>query len=112
MSKLLKRSNFYGLNGITPPPFKIQIPKEEIPKKINNPLIENPNSVKGQVTKILEDWLMISSEAFSDKGKFPDIYLSDLNKSIKIKIDDMKFRVNDAHNKFQDEKENLPSDKN
>jgi hypothetical protein len=113
LSKLLKRSSFYQINGINPMISYIPAPPvEEIPKKINQPKVDDPSSVKGEVTKILEDWLMISSDAFSDKGKFPDVYVADNKKPLKINLDSMKFRVNDAHKKIKDQKGNLPHDKN
>jgi len=110
LSKLLKRSAFYEANGILPPPFKI--PEDQIPKTINQPLVPDPHAVKGDMIKVLEDWQMVSSEAFSDKGKFPDVFVTDTNSWYKIKLDNMKFRVNDAHKRIPDQKDNLPHDKN
>lgn len=119
LSKLLKRSSFYSLNGVAPPHAQMHIDDQEayhrrqgeMPKEINKPIVTDPHSEFGKNTKILEDWLMISSEAFKDKSRFPDIYLHDQDRSIKIKIDNMKFRINDAHNRTEVQ-ENNPHDKN
>ena len=105
-----RRSAFYEANGVAPAPFKI--PKEQIPDKINQPLVPDPYKVRGEMTQILMDWQMISSEAFTDKGRFPDVYVTDTNSWYKIKLDNMKFRVNDAHKKIDTQKDNLPHDKN
>lgn len=59
----------------------------------------------------LADWLMISSEAFKDKNKFPDIFISQTGQYIRINTDSMNFRINDAHKKDQQE-ENLPREPN
>lgn len=107
---LLRRSAFFNSNGIQPTPFKI--PKDEIPDKINQPLVPDPYKVRGEMTQILMDWQMISSEAFTDKGKFPDVYIKDTNSWYKIQLDNMKFRVNDAHKRIEDQKDNLPFNKN
>lgn len=109
LSKLLKRNNFYSSNGVLPPPFKI--PEEEIPKHINQPLVPDPHAVKGEMVKVLEDWQMVSSEAFTDKGKFPDVFIKDTNSWYKIKLDTMKFRVNDSWKRIPDQKDNLPYNK-
>lgn len=107
---LLRRAAFFQANGIAPTPFKI--PKDEIPDRINQPLVPDPHKVKGEMTQILMDWQMISSEAFSDKGKFPDVFIKDTNSWFKIKLDNMKFRVNDSHDKIDTQKDNLPYNKN
>jgi hypothetical protein len=110
LQSMLKRSAFYSANGVLPPPFKI--PEDQIPKTINQPLVPDPFAVKGEMTKVLQDWQMVSSEAFSDKGKFPPVFVTDTNSWYKIKLDNMKFRVNDAHKRIPDQKENLPENKN
>merc|ERR1711957_386271 len=110
LSSMLKRSAFYSANGVNPPPFKI--PEDQIPKTINQPLVPDPYAVKGEMTKVLQDWQMVSSEAFSDKGKFPPVFVTDTNSWYKIKLDSMKFRVNDAYNRIKNQKDNLPVNKN
>ena len=55
---------------------------------------------------------MVSSEAFSDKGRFPDVFVTDTNSWFKIKLDNMKFRVNDAHKKIATQKDNMPENPN
>jgi hypothetical protein len=110
LREIYKRNEFYKANGIYPPHF--EIPKEEIPDTINQPLVKDPSKVKGENTQILMDWQMISSEAFLDKGKFPDVFIADTNSLYKIKLDNLKFRVNDAHQKIDQQNKNLPHDKN
>jgi hypothetical protein len=107
---MLRRSAFYEANGLPKTPFKI--PKDEIPNKINQPLVPDPHKVKGEMTQVLMDWQMVASEAFQDKGRFPDVYVTDTNSWYKIKLDNMKFRVNDAHKRIKDQKDNLPENKN
>lgn len=115
--KAFKRSSFYRLNGVNPPLLGLDtgehvVPKEEFPKHINKPKVNDPSMEKGHLTQILQDWQMISSDAFTDKAKFPDIYVKDNKTSYKIKLDDLKFRVNDAHDKDKGAGTNIPHDKN
>ena len=107
----LRRSSFYEANGVHVSPNPFKIPKDEIPDKINQPLVPDAFNVRGDMTQILMDWQMISSPAFSDKGRFPDVFVIDTNSWYKIALDNMKFRINDAHKKI-DQKENLPHSKN
>jgi hypothetical protein len=111
LREVYRRQAFYELNGVHNQT-QYQVPKKEFPKTINQPLVDDPHAENGEMTQILNDWQMISSDAFLDKGRFPDVYVADSKTAYKIKLDNMKFRVNDAHKKITSQKDNLPSDKN
>lgn len=76
----------------------------------NSEEIKKPNVPKTP-EEILSDWLMISSDAFRDKARFPDIFIHQTGEFVKIRVDSMNFRINDAHQK-DDEAMNIPSDPN
>ena len=74
---------------------------------------ENKTKIAPSPTdQILSDWLMISSDAFLDKKKFPDIYIKQTDEIIRIQTDNMDFRINNAFNKNTEEKENSPNNPN
>lgn len=73
---------------------------------------QNENKKPAKSTdQILSDWLMISSDAFRDKNKFPDIYIKQIDRYIRIETDNMDFRINNAYRK-NEQVENGPKNVN
>jgi len=111
------RSGIIDMNNLFNPNFDNS--KKENSEKDGNNKNNNNNSSNGDnqapqknTDQILSDWLMISSEAFRDKSKFPDIYIRQTREYLKIRVDNMDFRINDAHDKDTDQGENAPKNAN
>jgi hypothetical protein len=109
-------SNRFGnveLNNLLNPNFQT-INKDNIENEISKTtsLNKGNNEILKITDKILADWLMISSSALRDKTRFPDIYIPETKKYITIRLDNMDFRINDAYEKYKDQKENAPNNPN
>jgi carbonic anhydrase len=67
-------------------------------KKKKNMSLEKKTQVGNlwNSTKLVENWMSISSKSFIDRQKFPDIILPD-NTRAQIKTDEDMFRINDAY---------------
>lgn len=115
-----QRSGIIDINNLFNPNFdstkKDSGAKEESEKSASSAsTAENSESKKTperNTDQILSDWLMISSAAFHDKSKFPDIYIRQTGQYVKIHTDSMDFRINDAHEKDKDQGENVPTNEN
>lgn len=90
------------------------LPDEPSSKNTSDPASDqNKNQIAEKTTnQILSDWLMISSDAFRDKKKFPDIYIKQTDEYIKIQTDNMDFRINNAFKKNEEEEGNSPKNPN
>jgi hypothetical protein len=121
-----KRSSIIDINNLFNPNFDINKKdnKNKDPKnsesekdKKNDSNDNDKNNNDKKITpktsdQILSDWLMISSQAFRDKSKFPDIFIRQINDYVKIHTDSMDFRINDAHEKDSEQGENAPANAN
>jgi len=121
-----KRSSIIDINNLFNPNFdsnkkdnENKDPKNsesEKAKKTNSNDNDKNNNNKISTPKtsdqILSDWLMISSQAFRDKSKFPDIFIRQTNDYVKIHTDSMDFRINDSHEKDSTQGENAPANAN
>lgn len=93
-----------------------RMPEEPTSNSFNDTSINNQNekekAIPAKTTdEILSDWLMISSDAFRNKNKFPDIYIKQTDQYIKIQTDNMDFRINNAYDK-NDQNRNKPKTPN
>ncbi len=131
VSSAIKRSGIIDLNNIFNPTFNRgnkdsskETPNTENEKSsatdTDNTSEKNTNNNEGKkpepparnTDEILADWLMISSQAFHDKAKFPDIYIRQTDNYVQIHTDSMDFRKNDAHEKDAEQGTNVPKDQN
>ena len=124
-----KRSNIIDINNLFNPNFDSKSKDNAVADKSKTVVDATSNTNSNETTaksnqddkskkpekntnEILADWLMISSETFRDKSKFPDIYIRQTDAYIKIRTDNMDFRINDAHKKELDQEGNAPNNEN
>ena len=96
------------------------LPEEPSSKSISGAAPDKNKNLKPAKTtekaktteNILSDWLMISSDAFRNKNKFPDIYIKQTDQYIKIETDNIDFRINNAHKKNEEDEGNSPKSPN